>query len=274
MAAATGFIELDGARLYYESRGEGPTILFVHGFSLDHRMWRRQADALAGLRVVTCDLRGFGRSSPPGEAPFAHCEDLAALVGALGCGPVVVVGHSIGALYALELCASRPELVAGFVALCMSGLGRPPFPPELVELYAAVVSEARSGAVDRAKARWAASGWFASARESPALAAELDEMLAGYSGRHWTHDVPSRNLEPPVVERLAAIAVPALVVDGGRDLPYNHAVAETLVAGLPNAMLLGLPWAGHMANMEAPDEVNRAIAQLAARAFSARRAGG
>ncbi|HSN33108.1 MAG TPA: alpha/beta hydrolase, partial [Ideonella sp.] len=124
-AATTGFVDVGGAQLYYESRGEGPTLLFVHGFTLDHRMWRRQAEALAGLRVVTCDLRGFGRSSPPGEAPFRHSDDLAALAGALGLAPLVVVGHSIGALYALELCLSRPELVVGFVSLCMSGLGRP-----------------------------------------------------------------------------------------------------------------------------------------------------
>ena len=273
METRSGFVDVGGARLYYESRGEGPALLFVHGFSLDQRMWRRQAEALAGLRVVTVDLRGFGRSSPLGEAPFRHADDLAALVDALALPPVVVVGHSIGALYALELCASRPERVAGLAALCASGLGRPPFPPELVELFAAVRAEARGGALDRAKARWGRSGWFASARESAALGGELDQMLADYSGWHWTHDVPSRNLEPPVVDRLASVQVPALVVDGARDLPYNHAVAEVLVAGLPNAMLVRLPWAGHMAPMEAPDEINRALAQLAARAFSGPRAG-
>jgi pimeloyl-ACP methyl ester carboxylesterase len=76
-----------------------------------------------------------------------------------------------------------------------------------------------------------------------------------------------RNLEPPAAERLGELRMPALVVTGGRDLAYNSTVGETLLGGIAGARGLRLPEAGHMANMESPEAVNRAIAELADEAF-------
>ena len=93
-------------------------------------------------------------------------------------------------------------------------------------------------------------------------------MLADYSGWYWLNGSPAGNLAPPVHERLESIAVPVLVVDGGRDHPYSNAIADILATRLPHATLLRLPRAGHMANMEDPATVTRALADLATRAFA------
>lgn len=257
------FADVNGTRLYYESHGSGPVLLFVHGATLDHRMWRRQVDALAPrFRTITYDVRGYGRSAMP-DGEFKHFEDAAALIDHLGLERVVVVGHSVGALWALELALARPERVAGYISLCMSALGVPAFPDDTTAMFAAIRKAARDDDLDAAKAIWAAAGWFASAREVPVLAAELDQILADYSGWYWTHDSPSRNLVPPAVERLAELRVPVLIVDGERDLEYNHAVADVASRRIPGAQLVRVAGAGHMAPMEAPEVVNRAIAHHA-----------
>jgi pimeloyl-ACP methyl ester carboxylesterase len=63
--------------------------------------------------------------------------------------------------------------------------------------------------------------------------------------------------------RLADVRAAALIVTGGRDLPYNTIIGDALCAGIAGSVRLHLPRAGHMANMEEPAAVNEAIARLA-----------
>ena len=262
-----GFADVNGTRLYYEARGTGPALLFLHGFTLDRRMWSRQVEVLAAThRVVAYDARGFGRSALPGTEAYRHCEDAAALCEHLGLRSVTVVGQSIGAHQMLEFAIARPDLVSGYVAVAPSGLATVPFPPDVLAMFAAIREAAASRSLDEAKAIWSRGGWFAPAREDLLLARELDAMLADYSGWHWTHANPARNLEPPAAERLGALRIPALVIHGERDLAYNDEVSRALAAGIAGSRLLRLPRASHMANMEEAETVNRAIADLAARA--------
>jgi pimeloyl-ACP methyl ester carboxylesterase len=132
-----------------------------------------------------------------------------------------------------------------------------------MKMFGAVRQAAREEGMDPAKKIWGSGGWFAPAREIPALAEELDRMLADYSGWHWTHDNPAKGLEPPAADRLSELRPPALIITGGRDLPYNRAIRDVLVDRLPGAATLDLPRASHMANMEEPEAVNRAIAEFA-----------
>ena len=262
--STSGTVDVNGTKLHFESRGEGPAILLLHGFTFDHRMWNPQLEALAtSFRVVAYDARGFGRSALPEGSPYRHCDDAAALVERLGIGPVVAVGHSIGGHQLLELALTRPDLVRGFIAVCISGLASVPFPPDVLQLFADVRNAARTESMHLAKQLWSRGGWFATARRHPALARVLDEMLSDYSGWHWQNDNPVRNIEPPAATRLGDLRVPTLVIHGEEDLPYNHEVAMCILNGVPGATLLELPGAGHMANLEAPAAVNDAIRRFA-----------
>ena len=256
-------VEVNGTRLHVERRGAGDdALLFMHGFTLDHRMWAPQLAALPPDRsAVAYDLRGMGRSALPDPAvPYRHVDDAAALCDELGLARVHVVGHSISGLYALELALLRPALVARITLVGMSGLGTIPFPPDVQALFGAVRAAAAAGDLASAKRQWAAGGWFTPARERPAVAAALDDMLRDYSGWHWRSDNPARNLEPPVAARLAEVAAPTTVVVGERDLPYNLAVAEALAQGIPDARLVRIAGAGHMIGMETPAALDAVLA--------------
>ena len=249
--------------LVFQRTGRGRPLLFLHGATLDHRMWHPQLALADRFEVVTCDLRGFGQSPPP-TGSFKHCEDVSALIDDLGLRDVCVIGNSIGAHIGLEVALLRPDAVTGLVSVCMSGLTQD-FPADIQAMFVELKRLARTESVDAAKALWARCAWFTQARELPAIAALLETYLASYSGWYWSHDTPATGLVPPPATRLEEVAVPTLVIDGELDLDYNHRIANALASRIPNAELLRLPAIGHMASLEAAERVTSAIGQLANR---------
>ncbi|MEV6977125.1 alpha/beta hydrolase [Kitasatospora sp. NPDC093806] len=122
-------VEVNGVRLHVAEQGEGPVVLLLHGFPESWYSWRHQFAPLveAGYRVVAVDQRGYGRSEQP-ESVDAYTllhlvGDVVGLIGALGGGPVVLVGHDWGAPVAWTTATLRPDLVRG-----VAGLSVPPVP--------------------------------------------------------------------------------------------------------------------------------------------------
>jgi pimeloyl-ACP methyl ester carboxylesterase len=122
------FAELDGVTLFYTDdgpAGAGQTgghapLLLVHGWGADSCEWAWHLDALAASRrVIAPDLRGHGHSSVPGEgfSPRDMAGDLAALLALTGAGPVVAIGHSMGAQVVSVLAVEHPGLVAALVTI-------------------------------------------------------------------------------------------------------------------------------------------------------------
>jgi 3-oxoadipate enol-lactonase len=91
----------------------GPTVLFIHGITGRHETWDQVVDPIRkGNRAIAVDLRGHGRSGRTKGAYRLpdYARDMAALIDGLGLGAVNVVGHSLGAMTALQLAAGRPDL--------------------------------------------------------------------------------------------------------------------------------------------------------------------
>ena len=120
----------NGVELTYVEQGAGDPVIFVHGSTGDLRGWLEHlALAADRYRTIAYSRRGHYPNAWPADysdcTPEVHAADLAALISALGYGPVHLVGHSYGALVSLVLAAQRPELVRTLV------LGEPPLFPWL-----------------------------------------------------------------------------------------------------------------------------------------------
>lgn len=108
-------IAVNGIHLHVTEQGEGPAILFVHGFPDTAYTWRKQMQALAaaGYRAIAPDMRGYGRSSAPADAalytPFQTVGDLVGLLDALQVPDAIVVGHDWGANVAWNAALMRPD---------------------------------------------------------------------------------------------------------------------------------------------------------------------
>jgi pimeloyl-ACP methyl ester carboxylesterase len=100
---------------------------------------------------------------------------------------------------------------------------------------------------------------FAPALERPEVAEHLLRIINDYSGWHWTHDDPGLLPERRAFDRLEEISVPTLTMVGERDMPDFHVITDALKERIPRARKIVLPRAGHISNMEAPDEFNAAV---------------
>lgn len=108
-------VAANGVSLHVVEHGEGPAVLFCHGFPDTWRNWRLQMEAVsqAGYRAIALDMRGYGESSGPDEAfaytPFNIIGDLIAVLDALDCKTATLVGHDFGAVAAWTAALIRPD---------------------------------------------------------------------------------------------------------------------------------------------------------------------
>lgn len=257
MPSSERFAAVDGGRLYFEECGSGLPVVLVHGFSLDTRMWSRQQAAFSSShRVIAYDVRGFGRSSAPGEAGASHAEDLEALLAERGVDTAAVVGLSMGGIIAADFACRFPERLAALVlvdAACGGFTWSEAFLTDWLRFERLAEHD-----VAAARRAWLESALFRPTRARPALREELDEIVEDYSGWHWVHRIPVAG-EPATAERLCSIQAPTLVVVGEHDIPDFHASAGLFCDRIGPVEKAVIRAAGHLPNMEQPDAFNRLV---------------
>lgn len=130
MTPTERFVPVPGGRIFTLQWGEGPLLVFTHATGMCARVYTLLLAPLADrFRIVALDARGHGRTeleAVPGHIPtdwVLYRQDLAALVDALGGGPVLLAGHSFGATVSFEAAVERPGLAS---AVCLID---PPFIP-------------------------------------------------------------------------------------------------------------------------------------------------
>lgn len=93
----------------------GPTVVFLHAFPMDHRMWLPTTDRLAGVPLLLVDAPGFGESEPKSDTPSldAFADEIVAGLGKYGIERIIPVGNSMGGYVALAIAERHPDVVAG-----------------------------------------------------------------------------------------------------------------------------------------------------------------
>lgn len=237
-----GFFNFNNGNLYFQVIGQGEPVVFIHGFSLDHRMWRPQVHFIGqSYSTILYDVRGFGKSGIP-IASYSHHEDLKALLDHLGVVDAHIVGLSMGGRIGLNFALSFPTMVRSLTLLGSA-----------LDGYASTVDwnvHAREVGIDKAKDNWLNHALFIPTKEHPDLILSIKEMVQSYSGWHWMND----NLEVPsstnARSRLGELKIPVLIAVGQRDLQYFHDIGKVLSENIRNSHMIVIPNAGHMVNLE------------------------
>ena len=129
------FVATNGLEMAVYEQGEGPAVLFLHGFPELAFSWRHQLPALAdaGFRAIAPDLRGYGRTGGPDDVDAYDLQhligDVIGLMDALGLETATFVGHDWGALLMWHLAMLHPERIDRLVGLNIPHTPRPPADP-------------------------------------------------------------------------------------------------------------------------------------------------
>lgn len=268
----------DGTRLYVRRRaGVGDvTALLSDGIACDGFIWKYLWDDLGAiLPVAHWNYRGHGRSGSPADPDrielLDHARDLDTVRHALGDGPVVLVGHSMGCQVALEGYRLRPENVRALVLICGSS-GRITHTFKGTNRLAQVLP----GIIERvnahpglARALWSrvppdvalrvalASGEVDASMKPEDLLPYLKHMV-DIDLRMFLRMLQSAG-EHSAIDLLPRIDVPVLVVAGDRDSFTPPRYAEEMAAMLPKGELLMVPGGTHVVPLERRDLVRDRI---------------
>ncbi len=232
-----------------------PTVVFLHGAGMDRTVWALQARYLAhhGLSVLALDLPGHGGSEGP---PLPSIEEMAAWVwaalDAAGVEKAALVGHSMGALTALEAAALRPERTRGLALLGVAETM--PVHPSLLE-----AAEANDhGAIDMVNAWAHGAGAHLGGHPAPGtwLLGGGNRLLERAAPGVLHSGLAACNAYDKAVARAATITCPVLLLLGAEDKMTPARAGKKLAGAFtaaPSVAVEVLPACGHMMMTERPE---------------------
>jgi pimeloyl-ACP methyl ester carboxylesterase len=256
---------INSINIAYSDQGTGTPLIFLHAFPLNRTMWHPQEETLSGqCRVVTVDLRGHGES----DAPLwrftleQYADDVAGLMDHLSIQRAVLVGLSMGGYVSFAFYRKYAERVRGLV---------------LADTRAQADSEeARIGRFNLAQTAF---------RQGPGPVADvmMPKLLRPTSLKtrsdlvgQLRRTIETTEVSGIIVDLIAMadrtdslpllphIACPTLVIVGDEDHTTPPADAQLIAQGIPGASLAVIAGAGHLSNLEQPDQFNKLVGEFTA----------
>jgi pimeloyl-ACP methyl ester carboxylesterase len=282
-----GRASTSGGGELYVREVEGPdtaTAVYVHGLGGSSTNWTDLAGLLSGhMRGFIVDLPGFGRSKPPRGYTYtldAHAHAVTEFIESLDCGPVHLFGNSMGGAISMLVAAGRPDLVRTLTLVSpavpdlrpsLSRVSDPRLPLSFVPLLGAHARRALAALTARERADQMIRLVFAHPEEVPPqrIRAAEEEMVERLT-MPWARAALGHSTIGLVRSWLARrpqslwtvagrILCPTLVVWGTEDRLVSVRKAPRTAALMPRGRLLVLPRTGHVAQMERPESVARAV---------------
>ena len=250
----TGYVFVDGGKLFYELAGSGKNIVLLHDGMVNREIWDEQFPVLAKTyRVVRYDRRGYGKSSDP-EVKYSHIADLNQLFIQLKIDKAILIGMSSGGRLAVDFTLTYPEKVTGLVLVgaVVSGFG-----------YTSHMGT-RGGHFDPQKITdpvkvneyFVKDDPYEIYSENIAAKEKVMKLLPNFARQNM---VPTQPAGKVAVKSLSEIKVPALILVGEYDIPDVHAHAGAINAGISNSKREIIPRSGHLIPIEQPALFNETI---------------
>jgi 3-oxoadipate enol-lactonase len=253
--------------LHFEERGTGTPLLLIHGFPFYGRMWSNQLDSLSGnARVLVPDLPGFGDSPASVGAPSVdlYAEHCLAILDALKImQPIVITGLSMGGYIALAAARLFPLRVRGLI-LCSTRAGadsaegkagRDKTIAQVKELGTSVVTEGMYPKLLSPE----------NYQAKPAVATELKEIMKGATTEGVVAALAAMRDRPDSTDLLPNLHMPTLIIHGKEDQVIPPTEAEVMAKTIPHNDLHIVDHAGHLPNLEQPEEFDRIVSKFLAK---------
>lgn len=253
--------------LHFDERGTGTPLLLIHGFPFSGKMWAGQLDNFSkSARVLVPDLPGFGDSPIRGwrASVDQYAEDCFAVLDALDImEPVVIGGLSMGGYIALAAARLVQLRIRGLILVSTragadsaeSKAGRDQTIAQVKESGASIVA-------DGMYPKLLSPGAY---NDHPDVADELKEIMRGATPEGIVAALTAMRDRPDSTESLADLHMPVLIIHGKDDQIIPPAEAEAIAKAIPNNALYLIDEAGHLPNLEQPEEFNRIVEKYLAK---------
>jgi 3-oxoadipate enol-lactonase len=253
------FADIDGASIHYQSRGEGPPVVFVHALGGSSNVWHGVIDAMQQHHhCVALDLRGHGRSSGNGKLSIeGWASDVLALVKRLELPSAAVVGHSMGTLVAQQAAVTGADIVDHLVLV--GGISR--FTPPTNDAYRERADLVEKEGMDALVDAWLDGAVSPQSRATKAGAVGLLRELFTRNDPQAYASACRALAKAPNIDG-SRIGQPTLIVTGAHDRSTPLAMAEELKAAIPVSRIKVLPDVGHWSPIEDPGGVAAAILEF------------
>ncbi|HEY7497611.1 MAG TPA: alpha/beta fold hydrolase [Vicinamibacterales bacterium] len=251
-----------GRVMHYLESGLGQPIVFLHAFPLDAEMWRAQLERVPrGWRMIAPDFRGFGGSTLNGEALRVanYAEDVVDLLDALDIEKAVVCGLSMGGYVAFAIFRLAPTRLSGLV---LADTRSTEDSYEGLRTRRELLANVRKQGV-----RPLADGWSkklvgeTTQRERPDVLTDVRRRIESAPVRGIEAASVALMTRPDSTPDLPRIECPSLIVVGEEDTITPVADSEALHRGIRGSRLALLARAGHLSNLEAPEEFSTTISE-------------
>lgn len=262
-----GMVDIgNNIQLYYEEMGQGEPIIFIHGHSLDHKMWDEQFFEFArDYRAIRYDLRGYGYSSPQQEQQqFTHVEDLIRLMDTLKLEKAHIVGLSLGGYIGTDILGLHPERLLS-VTLASGNLRSLPKPSVPMDEAEARVRDEQIALLKQKGIDVMKREWFNGLMRSGGtlryrMQKPLWNMIYQWDAWQPLHKEARVIAGDDAFDKLKVHKpnIPVLILEGKSENNY-FAKDPEILKYLPNARRVILDDCGHMLNMEQPEKFNTIV---------------
>lgn len=250
---------INGLKVSYNDMGpeHGPAIIFIHGFPLDKSMWDGQMTALAGAyRVIAYDVRGHGGSEPGvGDFSIALFEyDLLCLMETLGINRATLCGLSMGGYIALHAVAHHPERFDALILCdtqCIADTRE--VKDRRIKSMDAILEDGVEAYAEESIGRLFAASSLTT--KADAVAA-VKAVIAANSSESLCNTLFAIAERRETCSTLLEIGMPSLILVGAEDSITPPDAAALMHLKIRGSLLAQIPDAGHLSNLENPEEFN------------------
>ena len=250
----TGYVLVDGGKLFYELAGSGKNIVLLHDGMVNREIWDEQFPLLAKtFRVVRYDRRGYGKSSDP-QVKYSHIADLNQLFTNLKIDKAIIIGMSSGGRLAIDFTLTYPEKVTGLVLVgaVVSGFGY----TSHMDTRGGHFNPQKYSDPVKVNEYFIMDDPYEIYSENRAAKEKVMKLIPNLARQNV---VPTQPAGKVAVRSLSEIKVPALILAGEYDIPDVHAHAGVINAGIANSKREIIPRSGHLIPIEQPALFNEAV---------------
>jgi pimeloyl-ACP methyl ester carboxylesterase len=254
----SGFMDVEGGKLYYETAGKGEVIVLVHDGSLHHVTWDAQFFTLAeNYKVIRYDRRGYGKSHFP-EKSYSNVEDLNSVFDFFNVKKAAVFGMSAGGGLSIDFTLEYPDKVTSLVLVgaVVSGYGYTDhFLSRGGRLDAALFNNPEK-LIDYMFKKDPYTIYYENKEARQKALKFMQENPHNYDFRKNQLDTGPKRA---ALDVLGEINIPVLIVVGEYDIPDVHSHAGAIEAGIKNSKRVVIKNAAHLVPMEKPDAFNSLV---------------